>query len=123
MANKDSCKLSTYGGYKKLSGTKTGFFHVEQLDGRWWIIDPEGHVSISTALNHIEARELLNDYNREKNIKKLGNPGNVEDREGFLKSEFMSNFQKMLNDDYGKMEMNTYGAFTSLDYRPPNTAY
>ena len=32
--------LSTFGGCKKLSGKKTGFFHVEEINDRWWMIDP-----------------------------------------------------------------------------------
>jgi hypothetical protein len=27
----------------------TGFFRVEQVDGRWWFIDPEGYLFFSTA--------------------------------------------------------------------------
>jgi len=35
--------LDPYGGWKGLTGKKTGFFHVEQLGGRWWFITPEGN--------------------------------------------------------------------------------
>jgi hypothetical protein len=35
--------LDAYGGWTKLKGTKTGFFHVEQLGGRWWFVTPEGN--------------------------------------------------------------------------------
>ena len=35
--------LDAYGGWKGLQGTRTGFFHVEQIGERWWFITPEGN--------------------------------------------------------------------------------
>jgi agarase len=35
--------MDVYGGWKGLAGKKTGFFHVEQLGGRWWFVTPEGN--------------------------------------------------------------------------------
>jgi len=35
--------LSPFGGYKVKRQEATGFFHVHQIDGRWWIIDPDGY--------------------------------------------------------------------------------
>lgn len=35
--------LSRYGGYMVNRQQPTGFFRTEKLDGRWWIIDPEGY--------------------------------------------------------------------------------
>jgi len=119
--------LSQYRGYKKLQGTKTGFFHVEKVNERWWIIDPEGYVFISFCLNHVVLHnsgsvDLLQDYNREKNISTFGEPGNIQDRKSFNKSQFVKNFKKMVADDYNELGFNTYG-FSPLEYRPPNVAY
>ncbi|HVT83236.1 MAG TPA: hypothetical protein VHM90_21535 [Phycisphaerae bacterium] len=39
-----------YGG----AGTQakaTGFFHVEQQNGKWWFVDPEGHLFLATGIN------------------------------------------------------------------------
>lgn len=44
-------ELSRYGGWA--SGPKvkaTGFFHARQIDGRWWLVDPEGYLFISVGL-------------------------------------------------------------------------
>lgn len=43
-------KLTRYGGLpaKGLSGS--GFFRVEKIDGRWWMIDPEGGKFIFTGV-------------------------------------------------------------------------
>jgi len=40
-----------YGGYKSTQVKATGFFRVEQIDGRWWFVDPEGHLFLSTGIN------------------------------------------------------------------------
>jgi len=32
-----------YGGYKSTQAKATGYFRVEQIDGRWWFVDPEGN--------------------------------------------------------------------------------
>ncbi|MGH9667193.1 MAG: hypothetical protein ACRD9L_22450, partial [Bryobacteraceae bacterium] len=38
-----------YGGYLKTKAKATGFFRVEQVDGRWWFVDPDGHLFFSTG--------------------------------------------------------------------------
>jgi hypothetical protein len=40
-----------YGGYKSTQAKATGFFRVEEIDGRWWFVDPEGHLFLSTGIN------------------------------------------------------------------------
>lgn len=44
------CEL---GGYKDTHAKATGFFHVEQIDGVWWFVDPHGHRFLSTSSNGI----------------------------------------------------------------------
>ena len=36
-------ELDTFGGFTDIKGKKTGFFHTEKIDDRWWLITPEGH--------------------------------------------------------------------------------
>ena len=45
-----------YGGYKKSQAKATGFFRVEQIDGKWWFVDPHGHLFLSTSSNGIGGR-------------------------------------------------------------------
>ena len=40
-----------YGGYKDTQAHATGYFRVEQIDGRWWFVDPDGHLFLSTGIN------------------------------------------------------------------------
>ncbi|MBC7913818.1 MAG: hypothetical protein H7Y07_06805 [Pyrinomonadaceae bacterium] len=41
------------GGYKNTQAKATGFFRVEQVDGKWWFVDPHGHLFLSTGVNGI----------------------------------------------------------------------
>jgi hypothetical protein len=38
-----------YGGYKQTKAKATGFFRVEKVDGRWWFVDPDGHLFFSAG--------------------------------------------------------------------------
>jgi hypothetical protein len=42
-----------YGGWLMLKGKKTGFFHTQQINGRWWLVTPEGNVFFSKGVNHV----------------------------------------------------------------------
>ena len=42
-----------YGGFLETHAKATGFFRVEQIDGRWWFVDPDGHLFYSTGLNGV----------------------------------------------------------------------
>jgi len=44
-----------YGGYRNTQAKPTGFFRVEQVDGRWWFVDPDGHLFFSTSSTGIRA--------------------------------------------------------------------
>jgi len=40
-----------YGGYLGAKAKPTGFFRVEQVDGKWWFVDPDGHLFFSVSSN------------------------------------------------------------------------
>jgi hypothetical protein len=42
-----------YGGFLETHAKATGFFRVEQIDRRWWFVDPDGHLFYSTGLNGV----------------------------------------------------------------------
>ncbi len=46
--------FTRYGFLKNLKGKKTGFFHTEKINGRWWIVDPDGHAGFSLMINNVE---------------------------------------------------------------------
>jgi len=43
----------SHGGWLKLKGEKTSFFHTQKIDGRWWLVDPEGNVFFSKGVDNI----------------------------------------------------------------------
>ena len=45
-----------YGGWKNLKFESTGFFHVTQQDGIWWLVSPQGNAFISKGVNHVSFR-------------------------------------------------------------------
>jgi hypothetical protein len=49
--------LDTYGGFTGIKGKKTGFFHLEKIDGRHWFINPEGNVFFPVGLSHLYSGE------------------------------------------------------------------
>lgn len=50
---KETAVYDRYGGLLTLKGTRTGFFHVEQIRDRWWIVTPDGHAFISKGVCHV----------------------------------------------------------------------
>ncbi len=56
-----------YGGYMNTKAKATGFFRVEQIDGKWWFVDPDGHLFLSMGSNCVgrrrDRRGLINDSN------------------------------------------------------------
>jgi hypothetical protein len=47
-----------FGGWTKLQGKKTGFFHIEQIDGRFWFITPDGNAFFSKGVCSVNRDEL-----------------------------------------------------------------
>ena len=43
-----------YGGFAGTKGEATGFFRVEKRDGRWWFVDPDGHLFLSLGADVIQ---------------------------------------------------------------------
>jgi len=37
-----------YGGYRDTKAQATGFFRLEKAEGKWWFVDPHGHLFLST---------------------------------------------------------------------------
>ncbi len=52
-----STGLDRYGGWRGIQGEKTGFFHLEEIDGRNWFITPEGNVFFPIGLGHMLSGE------------------------------------------------------------------
>ncbi|MGH9666538.1 MAG: beta-agarase [Bryobacteraceae bacterium] len=42
-----------HGGWLKLKGTKTGFFHTQEIGGRWWLVTPDGNAFFSKGVDNV----------------------------------------------------------------------
>ncbi|MGD0496900.1 MAG: hypothetical protein ABSC23_00530 [Bryobacteraceae bacterium] len=54
-----------YGGYKGTQAKATGFFRVEKIDGKWWILDPDGHYFWSAGMDCVTASSATRTAGRE----------------------------------------------------------
>ena len=50
--------LDVFGGHTGIKGTRTGYFHIENILGRYWLITPEGNAFLSLGINHIDQSAL-----------------------------------------------------------------
>lgn len=54
--------FTRYGTYKFLRTDSTGFFYVKKIDGRWWMVDPDGYAGINMAVTSFSSASIQNDY-------------------------------------------------------------
>ena len=47
----DAYNYSKFGGYKQKQVKATGYFRTEKIDGRWWLVDPEGYLFLSVGVD------------------------------------------------------------------------
>jgi len=47
--------FTKYGSYKHLRVDSTGFYRVEKINDRWWVIDPDGYAQINMAVTSFES--------------------------------------------------------------------
>ncbi|MBZ0258285.1 beta-agarase [bacterium] len=45
--------FNQYGGWKAIQEEAKGHFHLKEINGVWWMVDPEGNVFLSIGVNHI----------------------------------------------------------------------
>ena len=54
--------FTRYGSYRHHKTNATGFFYVEKIDGRWWLVDPEGFAGINMAVTSMPATNIQRNY-------------------------------------------------------------
>lgn len=45
--------FDTYGGRQDIALDRTGWFHTQQANGRWWLVTPEGHAFFSLGVDTV----------------------------------------------------------------------
>jgi len=54
-------QLSQYGGWKARQVRATGYFRTQPIDGRWWLVDPEGYLFITAGLCSVSREGVSKD--------------------------------------------------------------
>jgi hypothetical protein len=69
-ASATAFNYSQYGGYLQTKVKATGYFRTEKIDGRWWFVDPEGHLFLSVGVDCVSAGRSGNakDVNKRRNM-------------------------------------------------------
>ncbi len=97
--------VDTFGGYGAVAVEPTGRFRVEQIDGRWWFVTPEGHPFWSHGVQGVSsAGTIAADGSRpyERNIVELH--GSV--------SGWAQSVLKLMN----RAGLNTLGDFSEIEH-------
>jgi len=76
--------FSRYGGWKARKEKATGFFHTAEIDGRWWLVDPDGYLFYSIGNDCVRYQSSTRVAGREKLFAKL--PPNSGERTDFYKA-------------------------------------
>jgi len=53
ITNSSNLDVNKYGSTNQISSVATGFFYTKKVNGRWWIIDPEGKAGFNIAVNSV----------------------------------------------------------------------
>jgi hypothetical protein len=71
LAKKEDFGFCPYGGWKQLSEHATGFFHTTQVEGKWWFVDPDGHLFFSIGMDCVRYLDSTRVRGREMLFQKL----------------------------------------------------
>jgi hypothetical protein len=63
--------FSQYGRWKAKKVKATGFFYTSEIDGRWWLVDPDGHLFFSVGPDCVREKDPTRVTGREKLFIKL----------------------------------------------------
>ncbi len=68
-------QFTVYGTNKQIKTTATGYFYVKQINGRWWMIDPNGYAGINIGMNSLPNTDVQNNYDllRSRGFNGIGN--------------------------------------------------
>ena len=53
FASTDCVRLDRFGGRTDRRVKATGFFRAEKINGRWWLVDPDGGLFLSVGINSV----------------------------------------------------------------------
>jgi hypothetical protein len=75
-----STNLCRFGGYLNTQAKATGYFRVEQIDGKWWFVDPDGHLFLSVGSDVIGPEMVTRRAGREAFFRQTPPPSLASNR-------------------------------------------
>ncbi|MFT3752621.1 MAG: DNRLRE domain-containing protein [Paludibacter sp.] len=106
--NETAVKTNIYGSRTDKTATATGFYYSKQIDGRWWVVDPNGCLSICRAVNAIS--QGAGDTSKSTFTTKFGTTTN-----------WMNSTKNLLNDN-GFYCAGAWSATSSITSNPNQTS-
>ena len=105
VSTADLYGYSRYGGYAQHRREGTGFFRGEQIDGRWWLVDPDGclFLSVGVCCISVGSGGHVKDLDKRENMLKAMPPQEFihSDRHGNRSAEFSTwNLVRRFGRDY-----------------------
>jgi hypothetical protein len=68
---KSMLERDKYGGYPGKKTEASGFFRKEKIDGKWWLVDPVGHLFLATGINGVSPGDFTRTKNRKYIFEKM----------------------------------------------------
>lgn len=57
LAEREDFGYCRYGGWRQSKQQATGYFRTAEVDGRWWLVDPDGHLFFSAGMDCVRYRD------------------------------------------------------------------
>jgi hypothetical protein len=126
--NLSSSQWSRFGGNLEKQLSKTGWFHTEKQDGKWWLVDPDGYAFFSSGIDCINPgadtrldvmkpyiAETLQKLKVDVNQKKFDFIVNNL-KEAFGEDNWWQSWAKIIKRYLQKWGINTIGNWSSLEF-------
>lgn len=94
LQNNGDDLFNRYGSDSRIQTDATGFFYVKKIDGRWWLIDPDGYAGVNMAVTSLPDMTGTKAAWAFNILRKNGynGTGNFLAKEGMTKNEHNANF-------------------------------
>jgi hypothetical protein len=109
LENASGFNVSEFGGYLDTKYKATGFFRVEKIDGRWWFVDPEGHLFFSLGSTGIRADDSFSRVDGREYVYQSFPPSDFVGSDNKIRksSFFIWNLYRRFGEDWYKKWMET----------------
>jgi len=112
--------FSRFGGWKERKERVTGFFHTAEVDGRWWLVDPEGYLFYSVGMDCVRFNSPTRVSGREELFAKL--PTGSGERTDFYRANVGLRYQDNFVEEWKKSQsrrLRSWGFNTVANWSDP----